>query len=216
MKTRPYPNKNGKRIWLSRTEQTQLLEAVVDEPRRRLAVQLGLHGLRSDEIVATGDSPGVTAASFRDLANGADGHVLVVEDGKTGKRETPASADLVDRARMLKSAARLRQDDPLVDVSTRTLRKWMVDARETVADGLEDDAERERWDDLGFHDLRRTWATDGYYSLAFAGVPIAEQLIMSWGGWAHTSTGRETFRQNYLGPVPDHVTDRALEHLPLR
>lgn len=28
------------------------------------------------------------------------------------------------------------------------------------------------------HDLRRTWAGDTFYSLAFAGVPIAEELTM--------------------------------------
>lgn len=214
MKTRPYPGKDGRRIWLSRSEQEELLEEIVEDPRRRIAFQLGLHGLRSDEIVSTDNSAGVTVANFRELANGATGHVLVVEDGKTGKRETPASRDLVERARMLKSAARLRKDEPLVDVSTRTLRSWMTDAREELASRLEE-RDHEEWSSLGFHDLRRTWATDGYYSLAFGGVPIAEELIMSWGGWAHTSTGRETFRTNYLGPVPDHVTERASENLGL-
>ena len=214
MKTRPYPSKDGKRIWLSRAEREELLESVINEPRKRLAYQLGLHGLRSDEIVSTDNSRGVTVENFRELANGGDGYVLVVEDGKTGKRETPASPDLVERARMLHSAARLRQDEPLVDVSTRTLRSWMKDAREELASRLEE-RDPEEWSSLGFHDLRRTWATDGYYSLAFAGVPIAEELIMSWGGWAHTSTGRETFRTNYLGPVPDHVTERALDDLGL-
>ncbi len=63
------------------------------------------------------------------------------------------------------------------------------------------------------HDLRRTWATDTYYSLAFSGVPIAEQLTMGWGGWAMTASGRETFRENYLGPEPDHIARKAMEYL---
>lgn len=214
MQTRPYPEKNGRRIWLSRSEQNELLESVVDDPRRRLAYQLGLHGLRSEEIVDSANSPGVAADNFRALENGAEGHVLVVEDGKTGTRETPASEDLVERARMLKSAARLRKDEALVDVSTRTLRSWIADAREELASRSEE-RDPEEWSSLGLHDLRRTWATDGYYSLALAGVPIAEELILSFGGWAHSSTGRETFRQNYLGPVPDHVTAEALEALGL-
>lgn len=67
--------------------------------------------------------------------------------------------------------------------------------------------------DLSMHDLRRTWATDTFYSLAFGGVPIAEDLTMSWGGWEKTSTGRETFHRDYLGPVPDHITERSVEHL---
>lgn len=203
MQTRPYPEKDGLRIWLSRSEQRALLEAVEDEPRRRIALQLGLHGLRTDEVLQ------VEPRHFRELSNGADGHVLVIPDGKTGKRETPVSGDLVERVRYLKQAARMNQDEPIVDVSKRSVRNWIEAARAALLDV------DERAEALGMHDLRRTWATDSYYSLALAGVPIAEQLTMSWGGWKQTSTGRETFRENYLGPVPDHVTAEALQHLPL-
>lgn len=42
-------------------------------------------------------------------------------------------------------------------------------------------------------------ATDTYYSLAVARVPIAEQLVMSWRGCKQTVKGRDTFRTNYLG-----------------
>lgn len=198
MQTRPYPEKDGRRIWLSRAEREMLLEETED-PRRRLAFQLGLHGLRTDEILD------VTKQDVRDLANGADGQMLIVRDGKTGKRELPVSADCANRIEMLASAARLRQDEPLVDVSARSVRNWMADARAFFdADGA---------NALGMHDLRRSWATDAYYSLAFEGVPIAEQLVMSWGGWTQTSAGRETFRENYLGPVPDHITAQAREFL---
>lgn len=209
MQTRPYPGQPGRRIWLSRSEQRRLLDAVDDYPKRRIALQLALHGLRTDEIVATDNSAGVRYQDFRVLSNGDEGYVLVIEDGKTGKRETPVSDDLYSRVDYYKKAAELRQDATLVDVSRRSLRNWIADAREVLLDV--DDAA----DELGMHDLRRTWATDSYYSLALAGVPIAEQLVMSWGGWKQTSTGRETFRENYLGPVPDHVTAEALGYLPL-
>ncbi len=53
------------------------------------------------------------------------------------------------------------------------------------------------------------------YGLAFTGVPIAEQLAMSWDGLKQTDTGSETFRQNYHGPVPDHTTGQAAQSLPL-
>lgn len=204
MQTRPYPEKAGRRIWLSRDEQRTLLNVVDDNPRHRIALQLGLHGLRTDEILQ------VQPRHLRSLSNGADGHVLMIPDGKTGKRETPVSEDLVERVRYLKSADRdLNADDPVIEVSKRSVRNWISSAREEIVDD-NDSAEA-----LGMHDLRRTWATDSYYSLALAGVPIAEQLVMSWGGWKQTTTGRETFRENYLGPVPDHVTANALDDLPM-
>ena len=53
-------------------------------------------------------------------------------------------------------------DDPIVtsqsstpDASTRTLRNWVADTHEQLADETGDD----RREYLTFHDLRRTWAT---------------------------------------------------------
>ena len=209
MQTRPYDEKDGRRIWLARPECADLLAAVDDDPRRRIALQLGLHGLRTDEIID------VEPRHVRTLKDDAAGHVLTIPDGKTGKREVPVSDDLAQRVAYLKSAAQLRQDEPVIDVSTRTLRNWIRDAREGLAELTENRIEREAWSELGMHDLRRTWATSTYYALAFTGVPIAEQLVMSWGGWKQTQTGRETFRQNYLGPVPDHITGQATQSLPM-
>jgi len=204
MQTRPYPEDGGRRIWLARDERARLLNVVEEDPRRRIAFMLGLHGLRTDEVVD------VQPQHVRQLAN-SDTYVLVVEDGKTGKRETPISEDLAQSIRYLKNAAQLRMDDDVIDVSKRSVRNWTEDAREELA-AVDDD---ERWHSFGMHDLRRTWATDSFYSLALGGVPIAETLVLSWGGWAQTRTGRETFHTNYLGPVPDHITKRAAEHLEL-
>jgi integrase len=207
MQSRPYDGKAGRKIWLSRTEQTRLLDAVAeDEPNRRLALELGLHGLRTDEIVQ------VEPRHVEPLAHAdGDAYRLVVPDGKTGRRETPISTTLQQRIAMFRGAAGVNQDDPLLDYSKRSVRDWIASARETVAG----ETGNERWHDLGMHDLRRTFATDGYYSLAAQGVPIAEQLIMSWGGWAQTTTGRETFREDYLGPVPDRITAQTMGELGL-
>ena len=207
MQIRPYPEKDGLRIWLNRIERRELLEAVDEEPRRRMALQLGLHGLRTDEVVQ------VTPGDVRQLGD-SDRYALVVE-GKTGRRRTPISEDLHQRIRYLKSAAQLRKSDPVIDVSKRQVRNWIGDACEVVAGQEPDDEQAALWDSVSMHDLRRSWATDGYYSLAVAGVPIAEQLIMSYGGWAQTESGRDTFRKHYLGPVPDHVARRTLEDLGL-
>ena len=201
VQSRPYPEKDGLRIWLAPEESRQLLEHLEERPRRQLAIRLGLHGLRTDELVR------VTDGDFRELV-GADGYVLEISSGKTGAREVPVSETLRQRSRMLKSASRITAEDQLIDVSKRSVRKWIADAREILVEDLPEAKA------LGMHDLRRTWATDTFYSLAIAGNPIAEELVLSWGGWRHSSTGRQTFRENYLGPVPDHVVADALEALP--
>lgn len=51
--------------------------------------------------------------------------------------------------------------------------------------------------------------------LAFSGVPIAEELTMGWGGWKMTDSGRQTFRENYLGPEPDWIAGQTMELLEL-
>lgn len=93
----------------------------------------------------------------------------------------------------------------MIDRSTKQVQRWIKAAAVDLAD------EDEPWSYVRAHDLRRTWATDTYYTLAFHGVPIAEQLVMGWGGWAMTESGRRTFRQNYLGPEPDHIAHQAME-----
>jgi len=211
MQTRPYEKKEGLRIWLSREERETLLDVFAEEnPRRQIAFELGLHGLRTDEVIQ------VEPQHFERMAGTEDRWKLVIPDGKQnyamqGKRETPVSNDLRQHVKYLKSASRMRQDDKVIDVSKRSIRNWIEDAREDLVDGFDD----EDFHQLGMHDLRRTFATDAYYSLALAGVPIAEQLVMSWGGWTQTEKGRDTFRQNYLGPVPDHISAQATEHLPM-
>lgn len=197
MQTRPYDSKDGKRCWLSREERQQLLDAVETEPERKIALQLGLHGLRTDEIVTVTagclwDAMGVPMLNLNDTKSDSERDVPVVD------------AELAKSIQMYKNSnPDVGMHDPVVQTSKRNIRNWIQDARENV------DVEDSHL--ITMHDLRRTWATDTYYSLAFEGVPVAEQLTMSWGGWEHTATGRETFRQNYLGPVPEHITAKAME-----
>jgi len=212
VQTRPYAEKDGLKLWLNQAEQYDLLAATDDlegrpRPERKLAMALGLHGLRTDEIVPTSNGPGVTEGDVREL-NGDRGYVLEIQDGKTASsvREVPLAPDVARDIFSMKRAARARQDEPIIDFGKRTLRKWIKDA----AEELDEPAPRE----LSMHDLRRTWATQTFYALAMDGVPIAEQLVMSWGGWAQNANGRSTFREKYLGPVPDHVVADCLESIP--
>ena len=208
MQTRPHDGRDSVKIWLSPAERVELLETVATkETKRSLAFRLGLSGLRTEEIV------GVTARDLRTI-EGTDRYVLEVETAKKQagtKREPPISRSLAADVLRYQSDVDVGIDDPLIQSKKRTVRSWIEEAREAFAERVgESDAL-----ELSMHDLRRTWATEVYYSLAFAGVPIAEQLVMSWGGWEQTAQGRAQFRRDYLGPVPDHVTERAVEHLEL-
>lgn len=195
MRTRPYAKRDGSKVWLERDETKQLLEIVEERPKRRIAFGLGFHGLRTDEI---------RNVEYRHLrpVTGGEAFVLEIPEAKRGARDVPINPDLQQRISMFKNATGMRQDLPLIDVSRKSIRNWIDDATDELG---------EEFRDVTMHDLRRTWATDTFYSLAFAGVPIAEELTMAWGGWAMTATGRETFRENYLGPVPDHITASAIE-----
>ena len=190
MQTRPYPKADGEMCWLTREEQSQLLYAVREEPERKIAYSLGLSGLRTDEIIS------VTRDDVQPLSE--DYALLIVQDGKTGKREVPIREETASLIRTYANARGIRKDEPVIEVIKRTLRNWLASDREVLGS-----------DCLTMHDLRRTWATDAYYSLAFDGVPIAETLVLSFGGWKHSDKGRQTFRENYLGPVPEHITTDA-------
>jgi integrase len=204
MQLREYPERDGHRIWLSREEQTRLVDQPGDDyPRRRIAYEMGLHGLRSDEIAK------VEFRHFKTIDSDHDQHAMVVPDGKTGRRRTPVNEELNQLVTLMKSARRANKDDKVVGVATRTMRSWMKQTREELAEETGD----ERWNSVTFHDTRRTYATDAFYSLAYQGVPIAEELVMAFGGWSMTATGRETFRNHYLGPVPDHIVRKAAEKM---
>jgi len=231
MRTRPYDDKDGLRVWLSAEEQSALTNVyergdVSDRTKRHLAFRLGLNGLRSDEIVRTengdGAKPGVRAASVRPLEAsrepGASRHAdppvwtLRVAHGKTGARDVPISRSLAHSV-LDYADGRGLDDEELVDVSTRTVRRWVEDARERLADRAGPDSPT-AWEAVGSHDLRRTWATDCFYALTLAEVPAAETLTMAWGGWKQSSAGRETFRLNYLGAPPEDVVAATAVHIP--
>lgn len=203
MQKRWYSNDDGYRTWLNPTEQRTLLDVYRGEELPRLfALVLGLHGLRSEEILH------IRPEDFRDLSDGQEGYKLYVRKGKRHRqRECPVSREVVQLA----SYSGANADENVVDVTTKTLRDWIKNAREQLAEQTGDDD----WHHVGMHDLRRTWATTTFYTLAFNGNPIAEELTMGWGGWKMTDSGRQTFRENYLGPEPDFIASAAIETLTL-
>lgn len=178
---------DGYRMWLSEDETKQLIaEAHTD--RARLAFQLGVRcGLRSDEIVR------VTPT---DVVDTEAGWMIRVDSAKTdAKRQTPAP-DVV--AGMLRAYGSGQDpDEPVIDVTTRTIRNWVSDA----AARLQEREGEEMWQYVSPHDLRRTWATN------LKGADVESLIVCDWGGWSDL----ETFLDHYRGAFSPDAQRRQRE-----
>ncbi len=199
MQIEPMPNNDGYRCWLSPTEQDRLTDYYHTEPKKRLAIELMLDGLRSEEV------PRVAPRDFRRLDAEEEAYKLRVRKSKTGYRECPVSNETHTLAQTLKNAQSATKEEPLVDVSPRTIQRWVANAAEALAE----ETGNEDWRHVTAHDCRRTWATTTYYSLS---APYSLEVIMQWGGWVDG----DTFRENYLGREPDHLAVEMMDEAGLR
>ncbi|MFC7229422.1 site-specific integrase [Salinirubellus salinus] len=186
MQLEPYDEKAGYRCWLSQDEQEQIENYYSENLERQLAVELLLDGLRADEVIQ------VRKEDFRRMETEQEGWMLTIREGKTGHRECPVSASTKTTAYALTSAQSLHQDEPILSYTTKTIQNWVDEAAAHFA------AEKEEWDYVTAHDLRRTWATFTYYQLA---GDRAKQTVMSWGGW----DSEQVFTSHYIGRVPDEI-----------
>jgi len=180
MNLEDYEDKDGKKVWLSSNEVEALLatDEVQGDTRKRVAVGLGAFcGLRSDEAVRVAPEDVVDTDAGRMLR--------VWESAKTGSyRETPIPSDLATTIRTVGDV----RDEPgerVVDVSTRTVRRWVQDARDELVEARGDPG----WRYLGYHDLRRTWATQ------LRSEDVDAMVVCDWGGWSDL----ETFLEHYRG-----------------
>ncbi|TVT89082.1 tyrosine-type recombinase/integrase [Haloferax volcanii] len=191
MKMENYPEKDGKKVWLTPDEVTDLLDEA-DDTEQRIAMGLMVRcGLRVAEAVdvAPDDVVDTTAGKF-----------LRVWAGKGDKyRETPIPEQL---AATIAAADDWRDDDsdvPVVEHTTRTVRRWV----EKAAERRHDATGEVGWTYLGPHDLRRTWGQHLVES------EVEHGIIMEWGGWADW----ETFRENYLGAYSLEAQARGMEKI---
>lgn len=179
MRLKPYPDREGKRVWLS-DQELRALVGEVDGVRESIALLLaGRCGLRRSEVVE------ITPA---DVVEGPTGrHLRVWEDvaKKEHYREPPAPERVARYIEAVASEAGLDDDDPVVDVTGRTVYRWVrraASAREQATGDV-------GWSYVDVHDLRRTWGT---YILEQGVIP---SVVMDWGGWDDW----EDFRRHYLG-----------------
>ena len=172
------------KVWLADQEVEQLLEVASDvDVEDFLAIGLGVRcGLRSAEVLDV---------EPRDVQDTTAGKMLRVQDGKGGKyRETPISTELATTISTIADVRDASKTEPLLDVTTRILRRWVATRGLELADRTGDDG----WHHLPFHDLRRTWAT----LMKFSGVDA--MVVCDWGGWDDL----ETFQEHYRGTsTPD-------------
>lgn len=177
MNLEEYKNQDGMKVWLS-TDEVDLLLDYYDDTEKYIALALGARcGLRSEETVRVTPD---------DVADTDAGLVLRVEGAKDGGfRETPIPENLATR---ISTAADMRpesDDTPLVQSSKRSIRRWVQKAREDLAD----DTGEYYWRYLGYHDLRRTWAT------SLKSSDVDAMVVCDWGGWDDL----ETFLDHYKG-----------------
>jgi len=191
MFTEEFDEDDGRRVWLSQSELERLLDEPDDE-RHRIAIALGARaGLRSHEIVKVAPTH-----TFRD--DDAGGWFLRVPEGKGDKyRETPIPDNLAGQLRGIGQFREADDSTPVIDSTTRTLRRWLQDAREPIAEETDDD----RWLYLSTHDLRRTWAGQ------LANADVKETVALRWGGWEDL----ETFLDHYRGEATAEAQRRERE-----
>jgi len=173
-----YDDQDGMKAWLSEQEVQQLLDQF-DDTEKRIAVSLAVRcGLRSAEVLD------IAPEHVADTDAGT--MLRVWESAKTGEyRETPIPPNLATTIRTVGDVREQPADAPLVDATTRTLRRWMDRATSDLLDETDDDG----WQFVGMHDLRRTWAT----SLRSADVDA--MVVCDWGGWDDL----QTFLDHYRG-----------------
>jgi len=190
MMTEEYDDKEGRRVWLSRSEVEQLL-GVADDPLRKVAFRLGAEvGLRSHEVVDVHPENVVDG--------GEAGEMLVVPEGKGEKyREAPIPDSLADTMDAAASFGGVDDDEVLVDRSTRSIRNWVEETRKKLAQ----ETGEKRWQYLTFHDLRRTWAGQ------LANADVDQTVALRWGGW----NDLDTFLNHYRGEATEKAQARERE-----
>jgi integrase len=190
MNLEDYDGKDGMKVWLSESEVETLLDQF-DDTEKRIAVGLGARcGLRSDEVLRVAPDH---------VADTDAGTMLRVwSSAKTDHyRETPIPPNLATTIRTVGDVRDAPTDEPVVKVSTRTLRRWMSRATEELRETTGEPG----WEYVGFHDLRRTWAT----SLRSADVDA--MVVCDWGGWDDL----DTFLDHYRGTHSPEAQRRERE-----
>jgi len=163
-------------VWMSR-EEYRALPRAADSFEREVAIRLmGDCGLRAFEVLD------VEPRHISRMSDGRHYELEVVsgkdttgeyEEGKHRTTWLPVEVEsLINR--YIQSEG-IEPDEPLVEVSKRTVQNWVEWTAEDAAEEMEDpDYER-----VSSHDLRRSWAN---YLLVEESV--SPRIVMALGGWS--------------------------------
>jgi len=189
MNLREHDQRDGMKVWLSADEVTQLLRAAPDTEHRIAFALAARCGLRSHEVLDVAPQHVVETDA---------GRMLRVPHGKGDKyRETPMPDSLNNRIETVQDLREADETAPLVaSNSTRTLRRWLSKTADTLAS--EDD---DRWRELSYHDLRRTWATNLH------NADVDPLMACQFGGW----NDLDTFLDHYKGTYSPAAIKRERE-----
>jgi integrase len=159
------------KCWLSPDELDELeREAGTWDWEREVAVQLmGRCGLRADEVPYPGDG---------DLRWSEDGDVWLFEVQGKNTKGAWMPEDVADDVHKYSRERGLDASEAWVDASKSSVRRWVKEAAERVAERRD----APRWREVSSHDLRRSWAT---YHLVERQVDV--RTMMSVGGWSDYS-----------------------------
>jgi len=165
-------------VWLDQNEVGLLLNEP-DDQIRRLAYEIGVRcGLRSVEI---------TRVCPEHLHDTIAGDMLRVRSAKSNNdeiRQTPVPSQLATRIRTIDQHRPEDSDEPLISASTRTLRRWIDQTTESIAEQTDD----EMWLEVTMHDLRRTWAS------SLNSADVEAMVVCDWGGWNDLDTFLDHYR----------------------
>jgi integrase len=178
-------------------EELSLLESTARavDWEREIAIQLmGRCGLRADEVrYPTRDR----------LRWSSSGECWFVEvkgkdtSGGGGKiRDVWVPEPVAENIQRFASDRDLAGTEPVVSVSTPSVRRWVSETAEQLAE----DGYGERWYDVSSHDLRRSWAT---YYIVEVGVDV--RTMMAIGGWSDYAAV-----EPYLGEPTEAKIGRTL------
>lgn len=190
-----YPDSDGMKVWLDRSEVDLLLDEASDTEQKVAFLLAVRSGLRVSEIVGTGPRPGVRPSDVVETTAGPRVRLWKAKGDKN--RETPAPPELVHTVDAYADARPESSGEPLVSRASRTVERWVSRAADRLADRTGDDG----WRYLTPHDLRRTWAT------LLAAEDVDPLLVCDWGGWEDI----EVFLEHYRGSYSPEVQRRELQ-----